>query len=169
MAAPSKAPATKAAAKKAPVKRASSARVRGRDTDSTRDAILSVVEDLQDEGQTTGDGRSRVMDLDAAEDFAAGLSDKFLDCRLGRHEVRFTDFDDHGSPKTLSRGFSWRRYCPRCKFERTEHYGADGMIEAITDERYPDGYLAVGMGRVDSHGRGKMRIEKFKRARAKQK
>lgn len=164
MAAPSKVPATKAAAKRSPAKRASSARVRGRDTDSTRDAILRVVEDARDEGQTASDGRARVMDVDAAANFAAGLPDKYLDCRLGRHADKKTDFDDHGS-KTLARGFSWRRYCPRCKFERTEHFDANGMLIQVTDEHYPEGYLAIGMGRVDSHGRGKMRIEKFKRAR----
>lgn len=155
-------PTKRTAKKAAPAKRAaSSVRVRGRDTDSTRDAIERAAElasEQRDEGQTGADG-VRIMDVDTAANFAAGLPDKYLDCRLGRHQDRYTDIDDHGRNK----GWTWRRYCPRCKFERTEHFDRDGMLINISNVHYPEGYLAVNMGRVDSYGRGRMRVEKVKR------
>lgn len=161
MASPTKAVA-RTAAKKAPAKTTAS-RVRGRDTDSTRDAILRVVEQTRDEGVTVDEGRTHIMDVGAAADFAAGLPDKFLDCRLGKHQDRFADFDNHGS-KQLRRGWSWRRYCPRCKFEVVEHFDSRGMKVNHDTPHYEPGYLAPkGGGRVDSLGRGQMRIEKVKR------
>lgn len=171
MAAPAKAArktAAKPPAKKTAAKRpVSSARVRGRGGDAVRDMVEAAAElasGTPNVGQTAALGAAKIMDVNDAAQFAANLPDKFLDCRLGKHLDRFADFDNHGS-KSLSKGWSWRRYCPRCKFEVTEHFDSKGMKINHDTPHYAEGYLAPkGGGRVDSFGRGQMRIEKVKRA-----
>ena len=156
------------AAAKPPAKAASSARVRGRDTDSTRDAITRAAEAARERPgqrlltqQAEEHPAPKVAAVDVVEEFAAGLSDKFLQCRVTVHQWQITDYRD-----LRGGGWSWRRYCPNCKLDQEQTFDKVGMLVEQSSPRYPKGYLATGMGRVDRFGKGRFRVEMKHRAKA---
>lgn len=92
-------------------------------------------------------------------DFAAGLSDEYLLCRV----------EGHAKPTSLrARTAYWdsdlrcyvqTRECPSCGRVVTQHISGTGHIIQTTAPRYPQGYLHTGRGRLEAEDRDALRLE----------
>lgn len=87
-------------------------------------------------------------------DFAAELSDKFLECRDTGHNWRrlAARWSPHlGEYRRVHR-------CRSCRAERTQRLSDKGAILSSSID-YPDGYLHKGLGRIVGDGRDLLRLE----------
>jgi hypothetical protein len=105
--------------------------------------------------RTNGHRIARPAALSALGAWGAGLSDAYLTCRDMGHTWRpFTAQwvpDDNCYTRTLR--------CGRCQTERHQDIGPDGLVLA-GHYSYAEGYTApAGTGRLDSAGRGQLRLE----------
>lgn len=102
------------------------------------------------------------MGLNDVREFAESLPEKFLQCRelthnwmpfnVGRHR-------DGGYERTLR--------CSRCKTRKIQHLTTDGMLVGTARYGHPEGYLTEGLGRIDSNGRGMLRVVSMQRSMTK--
>lgn len=102
-------------------------------------------------------GKSRallagVADPDAVAAWSEDLGDAFLTCRdFGHTWKAFRAYAEGG-------GYVRILKCPRCKTEREQTLDRRGMVIA-SHYIYPEGYQAPkGSGRMDSEGRGALRL-----------
>lgn len=92
-------------------------------------------------------------DTEEVRDFAADLSDKYLECRDTGHIWR-----RRAATWSNTLGEYRRVHRCRCGCERTQRLSDKGAILSSTIH-YPDGYLHSGMGRIVGEGRDALRLE----------
>lgn len=102
-------------------------------------------------------------DLGEVEEFAEGLSDKYLQCRELGHLWRPTNRAGRIELEgTKEKGWYRQLKCYRCTTKRVQELDHKGMI---LSNRYihPEGYLMEGLGRIVGEGRGVLRLASLKR------
>lgn len=87
-------------------------------------------------------------------DFAADLSDRFLECRDTGHiwkRLSARWYPHLGEYRRVHR-------CRGCRSERTQRLSDKGAVLSTTID-YTEGYLATGLGRIVGDGRDLLRLE----------
>lgn len=102
-------------------------------------------------------------DVDAVEEFAATLPERFLHCREMNHNWRPYTVGSHKDG-----GYERVLRCVRCKTKKTQHLDLRGMPVGGIRYEHPEGYLSEGLGRIVGEGRGALRLESIKRIVAKE-
>lgn len=102
--------------------------------------------------------RRRGGNLAEVEEFAAGLKEAFLYCRRFGHAYK---------PHTAKlsnefRGYETTKRCTRCTLVVVEVMDMRGAI-IKSWPRYPEGYLAKGIGRIVGEGKDIVRLETLNR------
>lgn len=85
--------------------------------------------------------------------FAETLSESHLECRQFGHAWRAYTVDKDGPRYRVT------TICPRCEAKRVQTIDSRGMVVGHTNLRYPDGYLAHGIGRITGEAKGVVRLE----------
>lgn len=109
---------------------------------------LRVVDDFGPRYASEGD----------VEDFAATLSDAYLQCRELGHNWR-----PHTAGRYKDGGFRRTLRCPRCRTKKHQELSSRGQIMGSTHYTHPDGYLTHGMGRIVGEGRDILRLASIMR------